>query len=106
MLFDAATCQRCFSERLAVKNAARTIYVPALFVKNFFIMVRSMPSNRSRTSDVSHFDSEIFSRATKFSLPMRLCGRLQFPRRDTENIYHAATRCSTCTASIPMKFAL
>jgi hypothetical protein len=98
--------QRCFSGRLAVKKAARTIYVPALFVKNFFIMVRSMPSNRSRTSEVSHFDSEIFSRATKISLPMRLCRRLQFPRRDTENVYHAATRFSASNASIPMKFAL
>jgi len=71
MLFDAATCQRCFSERLAVKKAARTIYVPALFVKNFFIMVRSMPSNRSRTSDVSHFQK--FSAAQRNFLSQCAC---------------------------------
>jgi len=67
---DAFRCrwswQRCFDEHLAVKKAARTIYVGHRFVESFFIMVLAMRSNRSRTSDVNRFDSEIFSRAMNF----------------------------------------
>ena len=73
MLFDAARVGSAASmSSLAVKKAAGQIYVPAsLRRKNLFMIVPAMLSDRSRTSDVNRFDSEIFSRAMTVS--MRLC---------------------------------
>jgi hypothetical protein len=42
--------------------------------KTFSFIVPAMLSDRSRTSDMNDFDSEMFSRGNESSVSVRLCG--------------------------------
>jgi hypothetical protein len=96
LLSDAATFGSAASiSTLAVKTAARIVHGSVSGApKTFSSSSPAVLGDCSRTVHKTSFGSEILNRCAKFSISMRLPTRLQFPRSDTENVCHAATRFS------------